>query len=64
MSKERRGIEIAFTTHSVDNLPVKDGEQMYADDVEVELRDAVTAVVTEWYQRRGHQLVTHEPLVV
>lgn len=63
MSKERRGVEVAFTVHSPDNLPLKDGEQMYADDVEIEVREAVERAVTEWYQQRGHQLLTHEPLV-
>ncbi|MFE1925810.1 hypothetical protein ACFW91_24965 [Streptomyces asoensis] len=64
MSKERRDVKVAFTVHSADNLPLKDGEQMYADDVEVEVREAVERAVTEWYQRRGHHLVTYEPMVV
>ncbi|MEU5077090.1 hypothetical protein AB0G76_36910 [Streptomyces asoensis] len=64
MSKERRDVTVAFTVHSVDNLPLKDGEQMYADDVEVEVREAVERAVAEWYQRRGHHLVTYEPMVV
>ena len=63
MSKERRGFEVVVTVHSVDNLPLKDGEQMYADDVETEMRDVVTAALNEWYQRRGHELLTHAPLV-
>ncbi|MGW0821821.1 hypothetical protein [Streptomyces sp. NPDC002845] len=63
MSKEARHIEIACTVHSPDNLPLKDGEQMYADDVIGEMQDVVSAALTEWYQQRGHQLLTHEPLV-
>jgi len=64
VSKELRDIKVAFTVHSPDNLPLKDGEQMYADDVEVGLRDAVQAAVTAWHAQRGHELVTHEPIVV
>ncbi|MFF7949413.1 hypothetical protein [Streptomyces griseorubiginosus] len=63
MSKERRGVEVSFTVHSPDNLPLKDGHQMHADDVEVEVRGVVQAAVTEWYQQRGNQLVTCDPLV-
>ncbi|WP_329292865.1 hypothetical protein [Streptomyces pseudovenezuelae] len=63
MSKEQRHVTVAFTVHSPDNLPLRDGQQMYADDVEVEVRDAVQAAVTEWYQSRGNELVTYDPLV-
>ncbi|MFM9542311.1 hypothetical protein [Streptomyces turgidiscabies] len=63
MSKEQRDLKIAFTVHSPDNLPFKDGEQMYADDVEIEIRDVVERAVAEWYQQGGHQLVTYDPLV-
>lgn len=63
MSKEQRDVKVLFTVHSPDNLPLKDGQQMYADDVEGELRDIVQAAVTEWYQQRGNQLVTYDPLV-
>lgn len=63
MSKELRHIEIACTVHSPDNLPEKDGEQMYADDVIEEMRDAVQAAMNVWYRERGHELLTHEPFV-
>ncbi|MFF9215616.1 hypothetical protein [Streptomyces viridosporus] len=63
MSKERRHVEIACTVHSPDNLPAKDGEQMYADDVVQEMREVVSAALDEWYKRRGHELLTYEPLV-
>ncbi|WP_055526022.1 hypothetical protein [Streptomyces graminilatus] len=63
MSKELRDFTVAATVHSPDNLPHKDGEQMYADDVVEEMRDAVTAALDEWYQRRGHELLACEPLV-
>ena len=63
MSKELRRIEIACTVRSPDNLPVKAGEQMYADDVVEEMREAVEAAVAAWYERRGSQLLACEPLV-
>lgn len=63
MSKEQRHVTVAFTVQSPDNLPLRDGQQMYADDVEIELRDTVQAAVTEWYQTRGNELVTYDPLV-
>ncbi|MFG2970802.1 hypothetical protein ACGFZS_46790 [Streptomyces sp. NPDC048288] len=63
MSKELRGVDVAFTVHSPDNLPVKDGEQMYADDVVLEVREAVEAAVGEWYARRGRELLASEPLI-
>ena len=61
MSKELRRIEIACTVHSSEHLPVKDGEQMYADDVIAELSDVVQAAVTAWYEQRGHDLLACEP---
>lgn len=63
MSKELHDFEIVAIVHSVDNLPLKDGEQMYADDVVQEMREVVIAALDEWYQQRGHELLTHEPLV-
>jgi hypothetical protein len=54
---------VGFTANSTDNLPVKDGEQMYADDVAEELSDVVQAAVTAWYQQRGHELLACEPNV-
>lgn len=63
MSKELRRLGIAVTVHSPDNLPQRDGEQMYADDVMGEMQDAVTAAIDAWYQQRGHELLACEPLV-
>lgn len=64
MSKELRRIEIACTVHPSDHLPEKDGEQMYADDVVSEMRDVIQATLDAWYQQRGHELLTYEPLVI
>lgn len=61
MSKELRRIAISCTVHSSEHLPAKDGEQMYADDVIEEMRDAVQAAVTAWYEQRGNQLLACEP---
>lgn len=63
MSKERRGVEVSFTVLDCEDLPLKDGQTMYADDVEIEARDVVQAALTAWYQERGHQLLACEPLV-
>lgn len=64
MSKELRSIGISCTVHSPEHLPVKDGEQMYADDVVEEMRESLTAALDDWYRRRGHELLTHEPMVI
>lgn len=64
MSKEQRDLKVVFTVHSPDNLPSKDGKQMYADDVEAEVNDVVTAAIEAWYRQRGRELVTFEPLVL
>jgi hypothetical protein len=61
MSKTLTGFNVSFTVHSVDHLPEKDGEQMYADDVADEVRDVVQAAVNEWYERRGRELLACEP---
>jgi hypothetical protein len=61
MSREFRQITIGFTVNKLEHLPVKDGEQMYADDVHSELRDVVSAAVTAWYQSRGVDLLACEP---
>jgi hypothetical protein len=63
MSRERRHIEIAFVVEKPEHLPSQDGEQMYADDVVQELREVVIAAVAAWYQVRGKDLLTHEPLI-
>jgi hypothetical protein len=52
---------VGFTAHSSEHLPVKDGEQMYADDVADELRAVVQAAVAEWYEQRGSELLACEP---
>jgi len=46
-----------------EHLPLKDGEQMYADDVVQELRGVVIAAVSAWYQERGKDLLDFEPLI-
>lgn len=63
MSKEQRHVKVSFTVHSPDSLPLKDGQQMYADDVEAEVSDVVQRAITQWYQERGNELVTYDPLV-
>lgn len=63
MSKERRHVEVAFTILDCEDLPTRDGETMYADDVEIEVRDVVEAALASWYQQRGHQLLASPPLV-
>lgn len=62
MSKEFRQFSMGYTVLSCDNLPEKDGEQMYADDVTEELSDVVWAAVSEWYERRGKDLLACEPV--
>ena len=61
MSRELRRVTVSFTVDKPEHLPLKDGEQMYADDVAEELRDAVTAAVDAWYQQRGHELLACDP---
>ncbi|MBX9392260.1 hypothetical protein K4749_01265 [Streptomyces sp. TRM72054] len=63
MSKTYMSFSVGFTANSPDNLPERDGEQMYADDVAEEMRDEVNAALTAWYQQRGHQLLACEPTV-
>jgi hypothetical protein len=63
MSKTYMSFSVGFTAYPPDNLPEKDGEQMYADDVAEELSDIVQAAVTAWYEQRGHQLLACEPNV-
>jgi hypothetical protein len=63
MSKTHMTFNVGFTVHSVDNLPEKNSEQMYADDVAAELSDVVQAAVNAWYAERGHQLLACEPIV-
>lgn len=61
MSQELRQLSIAFTVRSPEHLPLKDGEQMYADDVQGEFSDVIGAAVTAWYEARGHILLACEP---
>lgn len=63
MSKTSTGFNVSLLVHSVDNLPEKDGEQMYADDVTAEAREVVEAAITRWYEERGKELLACEPLV-
>lgn len=62
MSKEFRQISVACTVNDPEHLPLKNGEQMYADDVIDELGDVVCEAVMAWYRRRGHQLLACEPI--
>lgn len=64
MSKELRHIKIACTVHSSDNLPEKNGEQMYADDVIEEMQDVIGVALDTWYQQRGRELLATEPMVI
>lgn len=64
MSREQRRIEVAFTVDKPENLPGWDeGRPMYADDVYTELTDVVRTAVGAWYQARGRDLLTSEPLI-
>ena len=61
MSKELRQLTVAFTVHSSEHLPMKSGEQMYADDVHDEVRDVISTALAAWYGARGHELLACEP---
>jgi hypothetical protein len=63
VSKTQLDVKVSFVALDCEELPKKDGQTMYADDVEVEVRDVVEAAVTDWYRRRGHALVSFEPMV-
>ena len=63
MSKTQLDVKVSFVVLDCEDLPPKDGEPMYADDVEVEVRDVVEAAMTVWYRQRGHLLLSHEPFV-
>lgn len=62
MSKEFRQFTMGYTVLDYENLPEKDGEQMYADDVSEELGDVIWVAVREWYARRGKDLLACEPM--
>lgn len=61
MSKELRQLTVAFTVHNSEHLPLKDGEQMYADDVHDEISDVVGSALAAWYEARGRELLACEP---
>lgn len=63
MSRELRHVQVSFVVNKPENLPLKDGEQMHADDVALEVGDVVKAAVSAWYQARGRELLAHEPLI-
>jgi hypothetical protein len=45
VSREHHHLEISFTTRDSGHLPEKDGEQMYTDDVDQELREAMATAL-------------------
>jgi hypothetical protein len=61
VSRELRHVEVTVITEKPENLPIKDGQHMYADDVVDELRTAVQTAVDRWYAERGHELLACEP---
>jgi hypothetical protein len=61
MAREFHRLTVAFTVHKSEHLPLKDGEQMYADDVCAEIGDVIGVALAEWYRVRGHDLLTCEP---
>jgi hypothetical protein len=63
MSKTLCGISISFTVRTPEHLPLREGEQMYSDDVTAEFRDFIQGAADTWYTRRGCDLLTHEPIV-
>lgn len=63
MSKEQRSVQIGLVVNDFENLPLKHGEQMYADDVVEEVAAIVHVAVTTWYQIRGHALLACEPIL-
>jgi len=61
MSREIRTAIVAFTVHKSEHLPLKNGEQMYADDVAEEVIDVVQQALDAWYAKRGNLLLACEP---
>ena len=61
MSKEHRSVEFSFTVKDYKNLPEKEGEQMYADDVVYEIYRLLDATLMDWYRDRGYLLLASEP---
>lgn len=62
MSKEYRSVSFGFTVLDYENLPEKNGEQMYADGVVDEVWDVVDQALKAWYSERGHELLAGEPV--
>lgn len=63
MSKTVERIGVSMTVRTPEHLPVKDGEQMYSDDVASEVRDVVQCALDSWYRERGRLLLVCEPMV-
>ncbi|MFL5911258.1 MAG: hypothetical protein ACJ768_11880 [Gaiellaceae bacterium] len=63
MSRELRDLKVAFTVDRPEHLPLKNGEPMYADDVVEEISDVIEAALGIWYQGRGRDLLSGEPIV-
>jgi hypothetical protein len=63
MARELRQLTVSFTVNKPEHLPLKDGQQMYADDVYTEVSDVVSAALDAWCRVRGHDLLTGEPLL-
>lgn len=61
MSKEYRTLTIGFTVKDCEDLPERDGEQMYADDVAEELATFIETGLRFWYATKGKDLLVTEP---
>jgi len=64
MSKTPLDVKVSFAVIDCNDLPTEDGKQMYTDDVEAEVRAVIETALGDWFRRRGHTLVSYEPLVV
>lgn len=58
MSKEFRSLSYGFTVLDCEDLP----PGWYADDVVNELDDVIQEAISVWYNTRGYQLLTGEPV--
>ncbi|MDT0306872.1 hypothetical protein RM780_07830 [Streptomyces sp. DSM 44917] len=61
MSAELRDVRVSFTVRTSEHLPRRDGERMYADDVEEEVRGVVASALRSWYDARGRDLLVCDP---
>lgn len=61
MSKELRSIQLGFVVKDCEELPMKNGEQMYAGDVMDEIQEVMHFALADWYERRGHELLAYQP---